>query len=206
MTALHLRPASFVLTGLVLLTALAHKASAQQPAPAAAQPHPIAVGGGYDYLRTNLLPGCNCFSINSGYGQVLVGVRPHVDFVLDVSGGHRGGITPDGYALTLLTYTAGFRYSPLKPYHRLQPFGELLFGGSHDWGTLAPNGNGIGGHSNEVALLTGGGLTLNLAHGFALQPVEVDYNYTNFRNGQTNHQNNLRLSTGVVYRFRPHGK
>jgi hypothetical protein len=39
---------------------------------------------------------------------------------------------------------------------------------------------------------------------WSLRIVEADYLLTTFDNGTNDHQNNLRLSTGAVYRFGKH--
>lgn len=183
-------------TGLLLaaVTTLAPVSSAQQP-------HTFEVGAGYTYLHTNILPGCNCFSLNGGDVQAAVGLNRQFQAVGEAGATHRGGITPDGYTLTQVTYAFGLRYFPL-PAARLRPFGESLFGGAHALGSLAPGNNAIGGSSNAIAFLTGGGVELRLTRTLLLQPARIDYEFTNFRNGQQNHQNDVRLSVGVLYRFR----
>jgi hypothetical protein len=199
MTAQTRRRASTLRLCLSLLVAIG-SSSAQQAPPAALQSHPVEIGASYTFLRTNLLPGCNCVSLNGGDLQVGLGLNQHLQAVAEFGGAHRGGITPDGYALTQITYTFGFRYFPL-PVARLQPFAETLAGGAHALGTLAPSNNAIGGSSNAFALLAGGGVNLRLSRYLSLQPARLDYELTNFHNGQANRQNDLRVSTGVIYRF-----
>lgn len=179
----------------VLLALCALHAPAQQPTA-----HPVQVGGGFTYLHTNILPGCNCVSLIGGDAQVAIGLRPSLQAVAEAGATHRGGITPDGYKLTQVTYTFGLRYFPL-PKYRLQPFAETLFGGAHALGSLSPGNNAIAGTSNAVDLIVGGGAALRVGQHIVLQPARIDYELTNFRNGQSNHQNDLRLSAGVLYRF-----
>jgi peptidoglycan-associated lipoprotein len=160
----------------------------------------VTVGASYTYLHTNILPGCNCFSMNGSDVQASVGLTPRFAALVEAGATHRGGITPDGYTLTQITYAFGLRTFPL-PAARLRPFGESLFGGAHALGSLAPGNNAIGGSSNAIAFLAGGGTELRLGHSFALQPARIDYELTTFHNGQANHQNDIRLSAGVLYRF-----
>jgi hypothetical protein len=49
----------------------------------------------------------------------------------------------------------------------------------------------------------GGGLDLKFSaeNRFSLRAVEADYLVTLFHNGQSDHQNILRLSTGIAIRF-----
>ena len=196
MTTLKLRLRSRLLaTGfaLVALSALTPKCVAQQS-------HPVELGASYAYLHTNILPGCNCFSLNGGDAQVAIGLNRHLQALGEAGATHRGGITPDRYALTQATYTFGLRYFPLSA-ARLRPFGESLFGGAHAFGSLSPGNNSIGGTSNAVAFLAGGGITLQVGHALEFQPARIDYELTNFHNGQANHQNDLRLSVGLLCRF-----
>jgi opacity protein-like surface antigen len=84
---------------------------------------------------------------------------------------------------------------------RLLPFGQVLFGGTHASGSLAPGSSGIAGSSNAFAMTAGGGLDVGLTRHFAIRPVELDYYLTRFNNGVNHHQNNFRFSAGVVVRF-----
>jgi len=198
MTTTKLRSTPAITFLLLALSAI--PAAAQQAIPAASQSHPIEIGASYTYLHTNILPGCNCFSLNGGDLQMTLGLRPGLQAVGEAGAAHRGGITPDGYAITQVDYTFGLRYSPLRR-TKAQPFAEALFGGAHALGSLSPGNNAIGGTSNAVAFVAGGGFALHLGRGFLLQPARIDYELTTFHNGQANRQNDLRLATGVLYRF-----
>jgi hypothetical protein len=196
MTALNLRLRSVICAAGFLLVA----AFTLAPACAAQQSHPVTVGASYTYLHSNILPGCNCFSMNGGDLELGVGLSHRFDAIGEAGATHRGGITADGYTLTQITYAFGLRYFPW-PNAKLRPFGESLLGGAHALGSLAPGNNAIGGSSNAIAFLAGGGTELRLGHSFVLQPARIDYELTTFHNGQANHQNDIRLSAGVFYRF-----
>jgi hypothetical protein len=47
----------------------------------------------------------------------------------------------------------------------------------------------------------GGGFDLNLNRRFSIRIIEADYLVTTFNNGANNHQNNTRISAGVVIHF-----
>jgi hypothetical protein len=178
--------------------------AAAQALPSGPQVHTVEIGGSYTYLRTNLLPGCNCFALNGGDLQLSIGLNRQLQAVADAGAFHRGGITPDGYALTQITYTFGLRYFP-TPARRLRPFAEALLGGAHALGSLSPANNAIGGSSNAFDLTAGGGLALRVNRSLQLLPARIDYELTNFHNGQANRQNDFRLSVGLLCRFhRPH--
>jgi outer membrane immunogenic protein len=163
--------------------------------------HPILVGADYSYIRTNILPGCNCVSLNGGGLQFEAGLTSHLAAIADLTVAHRSGITQDNYDLTQTTYTFGARYLPLRGRSRLQPFGEFLLGGAHTSGSLSPDNTGFGG-SAAFSFQTGGGVRLPLTSRILIQPVRVDYLFTKFANGADDRQNDLRVSVGVLFRLR----
>ena len=57
--------------------------------------------------------------------------------------------------------------------------------------------------NNAFAMTVGGGFDVNLSRHFAVRPAQVDYLLTRFDELNTNAQtqNNLRVSTGVVFHF-----
>ena len=184
---------------LLLLAGVATPALAQKAV--TTEGLPIDVGLSYTYLRSNILPGCNCVSLNGGSAEAGVALSPHLRALADLTLVHRGGITPDGYALTQLTYTFGVGVFPLRPGAKLQPFGEVLLGGAHASGTLSPLSTGVGTSNNSFALQAGGGLAYRLGRHFTLQALQADYMMTTLSNEANNRQNDLRLSSGINYRF-----
>ncbi len=184
---------------LMLLAGAAMPVPAQQ-APDA-QRHAVDLGLSYTYLRSNILPGCNCVSLQGGSAEAGVAIVPRLQALADLTVVHRSGITPDGYALTQLTYTFGMRVFATPARARVQPFGELLAGGAHVSGTLAPQSTGAGGSNNSFALQAGGGLAYRLGHHVTLRAIEADYLMTTLSNTAGNRQNDLRLSSGINYRF-----
>lgn len=65
------------------------------------------------------------------------------------------------------------------------PFAQVLVGGVHASGSLAPGNVLIDGSSNA----------------FAIRALEADCFMARFKNGVNDRQNNLRLSAGIVVRF-----
>jgi peptidoglycan-associated lipoprotein len=140
----------------------------------------------YSYLRSNAPPGdCGCFNLNGGSATFAWTLKPEGHFALvgDITAAHAGSISSSGYDLTLSSYTVGARYRFKVPQPSLQPFGQLLVGIAHSSGSL------------------GGGLDLRANRRFSVRLVEADYLLTTFDNGTNNHQNNLRVSAGVVMHF-----
>jgi hypothetical protein len=121
----------------------------------------------------------------------------------DVTVGHAGKIAAHEYELTLTTFTAGVRYKPGFSLGRLVPFGQVLAGGAHAGGTLVEGNIPAANSSVVFASNVGGGLDLRLhpeSH-ISWRSVEADYLVTLFHNGQNDHQNILRLSTGISIQF-----
>ncbi len=166
-----------------------------------AESHTVDLGLSYTYLRSNILPGCNCVSLNGASAEAGVALIPRLRALADLTLVHRGGITPDGYALTQITYTFGVRVFPLRPGAKLQPFSEVLLGGAHASGTLAPLSTGTGTSNSSFALQAGGGLAYRLGRHFTLRAIQADYMMTTLSNDANDRQNDFRLSVGVNYRL-----
>jgi peptidoglycan-associated lipoprotein len=168
------------------------------------QPH-ADLALGYSYLHSNAPPGgCGCFNLNGGNATFAWPLRSG-QFALagDVTIAHAGTVSSTGDSLTLSAFTAGVRYLPLKVHSALQPFGQVLAGVAHSSGTLVQGSNPGAANANAAfAGNFGGGLDLRAASRFSIRLAEVDYLLTAFNNGGNNHQNNLRISAGVVIHFR----
>jgi outer membrane immunogenic protein len=110
-------------------------------------------------------------------------------------------VATSSYGLTMSTYTGGIRYVP--PIHSaLKPFGQVLVGFGHASGTLVSGpGTNVGNAGAAFASILGGGVDWRLNGRWSIRLAEADYLLTMFDNGSNNHQNNLRISTGVVVRF-----
>jgi outer membrane immunogenic protein len=167
----------------------------------AAQDTPrMEVGIDYSYVRTNVPPGgCGCISMNGGDGWFAYNLTHSFAAVAQFSAQHASNI--GGAAdLTFTSYLFGPRYSR-RVTRRVVPFGQVLFGGTHADGSLAPGSSGIAGSPNAFAMTAGGGVDIEVRRRFAIRPAEVDYFLTRFDNGVNDHQNNFRFSAGVVLRF-----
>jgi len=179
--------------------------TAQTP-PASAKPLRYELALDYSYLRSNAPPGgCDCFNLNGGSATFAWSLKPGGSLALvgDITAAHAGSIASSGYDLTLSSYTAGARYRlKLRQQPSLQPFGQVLVGVAHAGGGL------VGGHSPAAsnagaafAANVGGGVDLRINRLFSARLIEADYLVTTFDNSVNDHQNNLRISAGVVLRF-----
>ena len=192
---------------LLLTIAVASLCSASAHAQAAPTTESTArpeVALGYTYLRSNAPQGsCGCFNVSGG-NATFAWPLASGKFALagDVTIADAGTVSSSGDNLTLSTFTAGVRYLPPMKSRTFQPFGQVLAGLAHSSGTLVQGANP--GAANAGAAFAGdfgGGLDLRVNPRFSIRLVEADYLLTTFDNGTNNHQNNLRISAGVVIRF-----
>jgi outer membrane immunogenic protein len=190
-----------ILRILTICAAILRSCSLATPSLEAQSAGRFQTGIEYNYLRTNAPPGgCPCFSANGGDAWLGYRMTHSVSLVGEVAGQHASNINGSGSDLTLVSYLFGPSYA-FYHYRHLVPFGEVLLGGAHADGSLAPSNNGLNGSSDDFALLTGGGLDLPVGEHLSLRAARVDYYLTTFANGVNGHQNNLRVSTGLVLSF-----
>lgn len=175
---------------------------------AADKPLPAEVAVEYTYEHSNAPPAsCTCFNLNGGSATFAWNLKPDKlsgSFALvgDVTSAYAGGISTAGLNLTLSTFTAGVRYLPRLGKLPLHPWGQVLVGVAHASGTLAQAPNpGAANASAAFASMIGGGADLRLNQRFSYRLAEAEYMVTTFDNGSNNHQNNLKISTGVVFHF-----
>ncbi len=109
------------------------------------------------------------------------------------------------------TYLFGPRFS-YRRYERFTPFVEALFGGTHasavtisgctEDPTCTPLGS-----DNAFATALGAGFDIKVGHHVALRLIDADFLQTHFRNPistdglERGWQKNVRVSTGIVFRF-----
>jgi hypothetical protein len=112
----------------------------------------------------------------------------------------------DNANVAALTYLFGPRLS-FRKHDRITPFAQVLFGGVHANQvtltgctvncTLLPS-------QDSFAMTAGGGLDLRVHHHFAIRIIQAEYLMTRFASyttGTTGTQNDMRLSSGIVFRF-----
>lgn len=154
----------------------------------------------YNYVHSNTLPaGCGCFNLNGGSGTFAWQVVPaKFGLVGDISV-TRGTVGANSYDLTLSTFTFGGRYMPEFKKSPVRPFGQVLLGFAHSNGSLVATGTPATNAGSAFALNMGGGFDLRANRRFSFRVIEADYLLTTFNNSSNNHQNNLRISTGIVF-------
>jgi outer membrane immunogenic protein len=155
------------------------------------------LSGSYSYVRSNAPPGsCDCFSMNGGGGDAAYRFTDHVALAGDVTVAHAGNVLGTQQDFTLTAYQAGPRfYLPMRT--QWSAFGHILLGGAHAGGAAFQSASS----SNAFAATLGGGLQVRLRPAVTLRLLDADYYLTKFANGGNDHQNNLRLSIGIVFRL-----
>jgi peptidoglycan-associated lipoprotein len=191
-------------TQIILLLSIAAVSLAQAAAQAAEKPLRSELALDYSYVRSNAPPaGCTCFNLNGGSATFAWPIG-HDGFELagDVTVAHGGGIASNTYSLTLSAYTAGARYRIEPKQSSFEPFGQVLVGLAHSSGTLVQGLTPATANAGAAfAANLGGGLDLRATRQFSVRLIEANYLLTTIDNGVNNHQNNLRLSAGVVLHF-----
>ena len=199
------RLASLAQTRVLLFLAVFAALPLLAAVPATAQNLPKAEAGvDFNFVRSNAPPAqCGCFSAFGGSGEFAWNFTPRWAAVGQVGAVHTGNAAGTGQDLMLTSYLAGGRYSHAKEPARFVPYGQILMGASHAGGGLSPSKQVFGGSSVAFAATAGGGLDFYMKRNVAIRLFEADYFVTTFSNEADDHQNNLRISAGVLFRFGP---
>jgi opacity protein-like surface antigen len=184
----------FIVSLLALVTVFGLSAKAQELPK-------IDASVGYSYFRANpATPGFQPFNLNGGSASVAYNVRDWVSGVADFGGYHVGsadGVKVDDH---MLTYLFGPRFTYRK-YRRISPFGHVLVGAARSGSDVFATSNS----HTAFATAFGVGVDWNVRDRFSIRPLQFDYLLTHLpeiANGNNQTQNNLRVSTGIVFHFR----
>jgi outer membrane immunogenic protein len=154
------------------------------------------VGANYNYFHANAPPGqCGCFSLNGGSGTILMNVTPVWSAVADIAVAHANNVDNTSQNITIVNYLFGARYTRRNS-SRFVPYGEALFGGAKEDVNFQFTIN-----RNSFGLAVGGGVSTRLKRRLGLTIAQIDYVYTQIPNAKNDRQNNVRISTGIVYNF-----
>ena len=165
------------------------------------------VFAGYSYVRANpsgtTLPS---FNMNGGEASLAYNANRWLSGVFDFAGYRTSQLTslePRDFKGNMYTYLFGPRIS-YRHMGRITPFGQTLFGVAH-----ALNGTYLNGKQTDFAMTVGGGLDFRLSRRISIRAIQADYLLTHFNEFETfqvrtsnSTQNNVRLSTGLVFHFR----
>ena len=156
----------------------------------------------FSELRANAPVGsCGCFWMAGGTGEISYPVWRNFSAVAEVAGHTTGHIPDFNTGLSLLSGMGGVRLR--VPNHtRFQPFAQALFGGVHGFDSYfpAPVGKLPTSYDTSFALAVGGGLDVTISKHVWIRALKADYNYSGLRNLQGDHQNQLRIGAGILFR------
>jgi opacity protein-like surface antigen len=177
-------------------------ASAQDEAPK------VEAFGGYSYLRVNPGLGAPGLNFNGGSGSLAYNFTPMLGVVADFGGYHWSQTGTDATAISyLFGPKVALRHGPITP------FVQALFGGAHASGSANNCGSVIiggrvhsqqafggcgSGSENAFAMTLGGGVDWNATSHIGIRVIQAEYLMTRFASDT---QNNVRISTGVVFRW-----
>jgi hypothetical protein len=140
----------------------------------------VEVFGGYAYLHLDP----TSTSLNGWEGSAQYKFTDWLGGVADFSGDY-GSIGGVGTSLHCFLFGPQVSF-PAK----LSPFAHVLIGGAHS------SIGGVG--DNAFAAAIGAGFDYKVEHGLSWRIFQADYLATRFG---SNTQNNVRVSTGIVFRF-----
>ena len=108
----------------------------------------LEVSFAYSYLRTNANPGqCGCFNMNGGNVEGALHIYRGLSAVADFGGENTGSVNNGGRGLSLISFTAGPRFS-FSFHRRFAPFAQGLFGAAHGFNSYFPVTAGPHRHGN----------------------------------------------------------
>jgi hypothetical protein len=173
---------------------------------------------GYSYLQAvpKLAAGNRLVWLNGGSVSAAFNVNRYLGLVADFgaytnsqmrfTGAYTSTVNVNNSNVAVLTYLFGPRLS-FRKYDRITPFAQVLFGGVHANQvtltgctvncTLLPA-------QDSFSMTAGGGLDVRIHRHLAIRIIQAEYLMTRFASyttGTTGLQNDMRLSSGIVFRF-----
>ena len=184
------------------------------------EPPRVELFVGYSYIRAIPVENANRLVwLNGGSTSLAINFNRYLGFVADFGGfadtqlrlsgvNAPNVVDSDG---NLFTYLFGPRLS-FRGHGRVTPFVQALFGVAHASQVTYKKGCTGPGCTplpieTEFAMTAGGGLDYRINRHFALRLIQAEYMMTDWKNRATNKtemQNDMRLSTGIVFRFGGH--
>lgn len=156
----------------------------------------IEVGANYNFFHANAPPGqCGCFSMNGGSGTVIFNLTPKWAAVADIMYAHANNVNNSGQNISIFNYLFGPRYS-IRTSSRFVPYAEVMLGGAKENVNIQFDIN-----RNAFGFLGGGGVTTTIKPKWGWTIVEADWIHTRIPNAVNDRQNDIRIVTGITYRF-----
>jgi len=182
-----------------------------------AQDNPkIEITGDYSYFRNNVSSGSiwDSQNLNGGGGDITYFPTEHFGIKADFQGYNSTTQCPSassGFTGCASGNLFTYMFGPVMRYHvsKLEPFGEVLFGGAHSnfYTSACNNNSGLCAGSpttTAFAMAIGGGVDVPVTHRIAVRLFDADYVLNRFSDnffGGNSTQNNFRVQTGLQIRF-----
>lgn len=123
-----------------------------------------------------------------------------VGVVADIAGTHTANIHSTGVGLNLITATLGPRWT--WSHRKVSIYGQGLVGQAFGFDGLFPSPHGANSSDNSLAAEGGGGMNIAVSPRIAVRAFEADWLRTQLPNSASNKQNDLRVSAGLILRFK----
>jgi peptidoglycan-associated lipoprotein len=163
--------------------------------------HPIEVAIDFNYVHSNApVAGCGCFPLLGGSVSGAYYYGPQFALVAEFSKINNDNVDGTTHELTISNYLFGAKYL-FSPKKRLTPYVQTLLGVARDSGTIAQVYPGGVSTYNVFAATVGGGVDYRIKDKITVRAAKVEYYVTTFPNRADNHQNNLRVTSGIAIRF-----
>jgi hypothetical protein len=164
--------------------------------PLMAQENPkLEVFGGYQYFNVGFYSAFNAGGFNGWNAAAAANLSKYFGVEGDFGGAYNY-LTISRVSLKTYTYSGGPVVYLNKG--RIKPFTHVLVGGIHLTGSDFS--------SSGYTVMVGGGVDAKVARAIAIRIVQTDWLYyslsgSKIAGGTMSHGNNVRISTGVVFRF-----
>ncbi len=156
----------------------------------------------YDAMRAQSVGGSG-FLMSGGRVEIHTKVNSWLGVSVQASEQRTGaqGVTP---GLDLFWLSAGPRITETRRDGRWEFFLQALAGEARGAHSIFPCGTNFCTTASSIVAQTGYGVDMRLSRRLLVRIAEMDWVHTQFANTQTNTQNSLRFSSGVVFRFGEH--
>jgi hypothetical protein len=160
----------------------------------------VEVALNYEAVRSNTVPAQDFWMHGAGV-QVSGQFTRHWSVAEDFSGVHISLMPGTDTGLDLLNLVFGPRYTFILPQSRIRIYGEAMGGVAFGLNSRFPNTLGSTDSATGSALLLGGGADYRISKKYYWRAVDASWIRTTLPNGSSTVQNNMRLGSGVVFRF-----
>jgi outer membrane immunogenic protein len=170
--------------------------------PAVAPLRPIEVALDFNYVHSNApVAGCGCFPLLGGSVSGAYYYGPQFALVAEFSKTNNDNVDATTHELTISNYLFGGKFLFPREKKRFTPYVQTLVGLARDSGTIAQVYPGGASTFDVFAATVGGGVDYRIKDKFTFRVAKVEYYVTTFPNRADNHQNNLRVTSGIALRF-----